>query len=92
MNIYKKDFPKSVSVVPQKRERKFPKSVSVPQKRERKFPKNVSVPQKRERKIVISYKSSSFQKHYFSLALAKEYSKLIAAKEITKSIKKNSKN
>jgi site-specific DNA-cytosine methylase len=52
----------------------------------------VSVPQKRERKIVISYKSSSFQKHYFSLALAKEYSKLIAAKEITKSIKKNSKN
>jgi hypothetical protein len=78
MNIYKKDFPKSVSVVPQKRERKFPKSVSVPQKR--------------ERKIVISYKSSSFQKHYFSLALAKEYSKLIAAKEITKSIKKNSKN
>ena len=23
MNIYKKDFPKSVSVVPQKRERKF---------------------------------------------------------------------
>ena len=64
MNIYKKDFPKSGSVVPQKR----------------------------ERKIVIIYKSSSFQKHYFSLALAKEYSKLIAAKEITKSIKKNSKN
>ena len=77
-----------MSVVPQKRERKFPKSVSVPQKRERKFPKSVSVPQKREREFVITYKSSNFQKCYFPLALAKEYSKLIAAKEITKSIKK----